>query len=384
MLKKNKKSKKSVFVITFLVLYTFVTCFVGAMDYAVPDKVTITGNKINQASISVNDVVDGSVVEARLFDVLPIKNVHLEVLEENTLIPCGDVFGVKFFTKGVIIVNLADIETKDGNISPAKKAGLKVGDIIESIDGREVNTVEDVSAVIESSHGKDMAIKYSRNGETLQSVLTPLLSLSDKKYKTGIWVRDSTAGIGTVTYYNPRTGEFAGLGHGICDVDTGLLMPLREGNIVDVEITDIIKGRRGSPGELKGEFDSLKKGSVSENSSHGIFGTLNTPPQIVSEELPVGSHDEVKTGKAYILCKLDDEQIQRYEIEITKINKDDDNKNFVIETNDKKLIEKTGGIVQGMSGSPIIQNGKLVGAVTHVLVSNPQKGYGIFIENMLK
>ncbi len=384
MIKENKRSKKSAVVKLLLIMYISLVVFVGMLDAAVPDRLVMTKQEMEEASLNINGKVDSVAVEAKLFDVLPIKTVEIEVLQQDKLVPCGDIFGVKFFTKGVIIVNLAKIETKDGNLSPATLANLTEGDIIESIDGKEINTVEEMAAIVENSHGKDLVVNYSRNGEKMQSVLTPLLSLSDKKYKTGIWVRDSTAGIGTVTYYNPKTGEFAGLGHGICDVDTGLLMPLREGNVVNVEITDIIKGRRGSPGELKGEFDSVKQGNVSVNSSKGVFGTLNTPPMLVSEELPVATHDEVRVGKAEILCRLDGENIEKFEIEITKINKDEKDKNFVIETKDKALIEKTGGIVQGMSGSPIIQDGKLVGAVTHVLVSDPQKGYGIFIENMMK
>ena len=188
-----------------------------------------------------------------------------------------------------------------------------------------------------------------------------------------------------MTYYNPETGEFAGLGHGICDVDTELLMPLLSGSVVDVEITDIIKGRKGTPGELKGDFDTFKKGSITNNTTHGVYGIMNTAPDEISlESMEIGLKDELKLGKAKILCELDENGIKEYEIEITKIkNRDEDGKNFLISITDEELLSKTGGIVQGMSGSPIIQNGKLVGAVTHVLVSDSKKGFGIFIENML-
>ena len=189
-----------------------------------------------------------------------------------------------------------------------------------------------------------------------------------------------------MTFYNPKTKSFAGLGHGICDVDTGLLMPLLSGSVVDVEITDIIKGRKGSPGELKGNFDTQKKGQIVDNTFHGVYGIMdNKPEKLMSESVEIGLRDELKTGSATILCELDENGIREYEIEITKIKNDnDEGKNFIISVTDKDLLSKTGGIVQGMSGSPILQNGKLVGAVTHVLVNDPTRGYGIFIENMLE
>ena len=198
-------------------------------------------------------------------------------------------------------------------------------------------------------------------------------------------MRDSTAGIGTMTYYNPSTGEFAGLGHGICDVDTGLLMPLLSASVVDVEITDIIKGRKGTPGELKGSFDSIKRGKLSGNTNCGVYGIMDKSPEnVIAKPCEIALEDEICEGEAFILCELDDDGIKEYKIEISKIKKDNTHgKNFVIEVVDEYLLSKTGGIVQGMSGSPVIQNGKLVGAVTHVLVNNPSKGYGIFIQNML-
>lgn len=380
------KSKRlpSIFAGVFLVLYTLFAVFVGGADCIIPDEITVTAKEIENASAEVQGIQKSTVVEANLFGSIPIKDVKINVVEDSTLVPCGDVFGIKFFTKGVVVVKLSDIETKDGHISPASKAGLDVGDVIQSIDGIEVNTVEQMSAIVENSKGRDLAVAYVRGGEEKNCVITPLLSLSDKKYKTGIWVRDSTAGIGTMTYYNPRTGQFAGLGHGICDVDTGLLMPLLEANVVDVEITDIIKGRRGTPGELKGSFNRKKQGEIVRNTSHGVYGNVDGDFLSNKKAIPIGFKDEVKEGKAKILCELDENGVKEYEIEIVKISSaDEKDKNFVIEVTDKALVEKTGGIVQGMSGSPIIQNDKIIGAVTHVLVNNPGKGYGIFIENML-
>ena len=387
LLKENMRKISCIAVKTFIVLYIMMVVVVGSADYIVPDKITLTQSEINNASVNVSGVVDENTsrLDAKLLGIVPIKSVELEIIPDNSLVPCGNVFGVKFFTKGVMVIRLSEIETKNGPLSPAKEAGINVGDIIISVDGKQVNTVEEMADVVEASKGKTMSVVFVREGQEKRADMTPLLSLSDRKYKTGIWVRDSTAGIGTMTYYNPKTGEFAGLGHGICDVDTGLLMPLLKGSVVDVEITDIIKGRRGSPGELRGNFDSQRRGVISENTTHGVYGIMEQKPvDITWNPLEIALKDEITEGDASILCELDDAGIKEYKIRIDKIrNEGSEGKNFVIEVVDKELLNKTGGIVQGMSGSPIIQNGKLVGAITHVLVNTPEKGYGIFIENML-
>lgn len=384
LLKEFFRKLPSVAVKTLLVIYCLAVMVVGISDYAVPDTVTVTEEEIYKASSSVDGITGDTSVSAKLFGVIPIKNVNVEVLPQDTLIPGGNVFGVKFFTKGVMVVRLAEIETAEGNVSPAKKAGLCEGDVILKINGNDVNTAEEMAKAVEQAAGGEIKVDYIRDNEEKSCVVTPHLCLADKKYKTGIWVRDSTAGIGTMTYYNPRTGAFAGLGHGICDVDTGLLMPLLKGNVVDVEITDIIKGRSGSPGELKGTFDTKRRGIITGNTEHGVYGILDDKSSSDLKPLEIGARREVTAGKATIMCQLDGKGVEEYEIEIIKIkNEDKEGKNFLIKVTDERLLEKTGGIVQGMSGSPIIQNGKIIGAVTHVLVGNPEKGYGIFIENML-
>jgi len=384
LLKEVLRKLPSFAVKTSLVIYCLTVMVIGVCDYTVPDTITVTEEEIYKASSNVEGVEGDTTVSAKLFGVIPVKNVNVEVIQQNTLVPSGRVFGVKFFTKGIMVVRLAEIETENGSVSPAKRAGLEEGDVILEINGTQVNTAEEMAKVVEECRGGEMKVVYLRQNSEKTCVITPCLSLSDKKYKTGIWVRDSTAGIGTMTYYNPQTGAFAGLGHGICDVDTGLLMPLLKGNVVDVEITDIIRGRSGSPGELKGTFDTQRRGIITGNTEHGVYGILDDIDDSDSQPLKIGLKQDVCIGKASIMCELSDDGVDEYEIEIIKIkNEDKDGKNFIIKVTDERLLEKTGGIVQGMSGSPILQNGKIIGAVTHVLVGNPERGYGIFIENML-
>ena len=237
----------------------------------------------------------------------------------------------------------------------------------------------------EESEGKELKLTYKRDGKEYTTTVTPVLSSDDNKYKTGMWIRDSGAGIGTVTFIEPQTLTFGGLGHGICDIDTGELMPISHGNVTNVTINGITKGVSGSPGELKGYFGKEKLGELYENTERGVFGRFFSPPSDIPEDaLPVASSDEVKEGPAYIWCTLANNKVTKYAIEITTINRRDSNtKNFSVKVTDPALKNECGGIVQGMSGSPIIQNGKIVGAVTHVLVGDPTSGYGIFIENML-
>ena len=293
-------------------------------------------------------------------------------------------FGVKFFTEGVVVVGVSDIETEKGLVNPAKNAGIKTSDIITEINGIPVSSVEEAAKIIESSKGDTLYLKLLRDGKTLELKLKPVYSVPESKYKSGIWLRDSTAGIGTVTFITPTNYAFGGLGHGICDVDTGNLMPLKKGTIVDAIIDSSVKGKPDLPGELKGKFkDNI--GTLLANTQNGIFGILNNMPVTPEDAtpLPVGLRSELKEGKAAIYSTVDDKGVREFDVEIIKIYKNtNDSKNFLIKITDPELLEITGGIVQGMSGSPIIQNGKLVGAVTHVLVSDPTKGYGIFMENM--
>ncbi|MBQ7828693.1 MAG: SpoIVB peptidase [Clostridia bacterium] len=300
------------------------------------------------------------------------------------LVAGGIPFGVKFSTQGVIVIGFSEIEGMSKTLNPAYAAGLRAKDVIVEIDGKAIGGASDLTRAIEQSGGRELAVTYMRNGERTVVKMKPLYSRTEGKYKTGMWVKDSGAGIGTVTYIDPTTCKFAGLGHGICDGETGELIPMTCGDVMNVRINAIKKGIAGAPGEVKGYFGAEKTGRLLSNTSCGVYGVFDKLPDSLGEALPVGSRHDVKLGEAEIICTLDDGVRRTYKIEISTVNRDETgSKCFIIKVTDPTLIEKTGGIVQGMSGSPIIQNGKLVGAVTHVMINDPTVGYGIFIENML-
>lgn len=262
--------------------------------------------------------------------------------------------------------------------------------MILEVSGKKIDNTEDLITEIDNSNGEGIKVKYKRGNKVAALTVKPIKSVEDNKYHVGMWVRDSTAGIGTLTFYDPKSNGFGALGHGITDIDTGALMPVENGEIVESNILTIIKGRSGNPGELKGVLIEEKRelGLIKINSPYGIYGTLNKDAlgKFPNKLYPVGLRSDVEVGRATILANIDGKTIEEYEIEIQKISKNTTNrqKGMVIRIKDSRLLEQTGGIVQGMSGSPIIQNGKLIGAVTHVLVNDPTRGYGIFIENMLK
>ncbi|MBE6832403.1 SpoIVB peptidase [Faecalispora sporosphaeroides] len=376
---------------------------VGYYHYTLPDQFRVTAGtklRLNQTGLSIIDTVNKEEITASalksanqnyhaqlmLFDVIPIKTVSVKVVQEKLLVPCGTPFGIKMFTNGVMVVGVADIESAGKMINPAAVAGVKVGDIITAVNGKAVTQNSQVAKLIESSAGEPVKLSIKRNEEALTATLTPILSDVDGSYKGGLWVRDSTAGIGTVTFYDPSNGAFGGLGHGICDVDTNELMPLRSGDVISVTISGIVKGQKGRAGELHGYFNNdFPVGQLQANSEAGVYGTLNASP-VPAQAIPLAAKQEVKTGAAQIYTTVDGTAPRPYGIEIESINYQDGTKtkNLVVKVTDPDLLGKTGGIVQGMSGSPIVQNGKLVGAVTHVFVNDPTRGYGILAENMLE
>lgn len=314
-----------------------------------------------------------------LFGLLPLKDVNVTVSEDLYVIPGGESIGISLKTKGVLAVGIAPFETEDEKkISPAKLAGVKTGDIITEADGKKIEKVRDLTNAVLSSD-ESITLFGKRGNKNISWQVSPLKDKKDGKKKIGIWIRETVAGIGTVSFYNKN--EFAALGHSISDIDTGCEVIADGGNVYRAQIIGIEKGEKGNPGSLRGVFSGGNTGSIKSNSYCGVYGTTSVIPK--TPRVKVASKNEVRPGKAYIRCNLGD-GTKNYDIEILRIvSSGDTTKNMIIEITNKELLNKTGGIVQGMSGSPILQNGKLVGAVTHVFVNDPTRGYGIFIENML-
>lgn len=364
---------------------------VGLMDYFVPAEVTVCAEEdlpsypcvalSEREKVEDTEMFRVSTVSAKLFGIINLKKIQVREYRDIALIPGGMNFGVRMLTDGVMVVGLSEVTSGGKACNPAADAGLKEKDIIITIDGKKVTSVAQVTALFESTGGRAVCVRCRRGEVEMEFRVTPVRADADGKYKTGIWVRDTSSGIGTVTFIVPGTGAFGALGHGICDPDTGALAPLSRGTVTDVVISNIVKGSAGTPGELRGYLKGEKKGTVISNTDCGVYGVLSDCRE--GNAIPVAPASEVKTGKASIYCTLEDGRRQQYEIEITAINQKGKTKSFTVKVTDPALLARTGGIVQGMSGSPILQNGKLIGAVTHVFINDPTGGYGIFIENML-
>jgi len=292
----------------------------------------------------------------------------------------GENIGITLNSDGVLIVGVYDVDGKN----PATEAGLKTGDVITEVNKKEVNNIEDMASKINDSSDGSVTVGYMRNGKK-QTATLKLSKDENNVYKTGLYVKDSVTGIGTLTFIDPETKLFGALGHEIQEQTTGKLLEIKDGKIFESTVTGVVPSSDGNPGEKRAQYDANKTtGDVAENTTQGIFGTYtNELPN--KDTYKVAKPSEIKTGKAKILTVLDGTEIKEYEINVTKVNKKDQkNKNFVFEITDKDLLDKTNGIIQGMSGSPIVQGDNIIGAVTHVVVDDPHKGYGIFITNMLE
>lgn len=383
-----------------MVFGLLLSAVLATADYFTPDSYTVAeGGSLSWDSGAFSLAKDGSTevstsaggkypknysAKLMLYHAIPLKTVKVSVVDDSFVALCGTPFGIKMFTNGVVVVGLADVKTDAGNINPASEAGLKVGDIITSVNGKTAGSNTDVEKAVEECGGHAVKIEVNRSGQKLSVTVQPSRSESDGLYKVGLWVRDSTAGIGTLTFYDPSGNCFAGLGHGICDADTGQLMPLLSGDIVPVTISGVTKGLKGTPGELRGYFtDDNAIGSLGANVQSGVYGTMKRPVQ--GQAVKIAMKQDVKTGPAKVYTTINGNSPKYYDVEIEKIDYREgvQSKNLVLRITDPQLLAQTGGIVQGMSGSPIIQNGKLAGAVTHVFVNDPTRGYGIFAENML-
>lgn len=324
-------------------------------------------------------------MDLKLFGLINIKDVNVQVVDRRVVSLCGTPFGIKMVTDGVMVVgtgNVTDMQSQ--SVNPAKEAGIQEGDVILSVNGEKISSKKQLTKLVSTCGATPISITVRRGNDLQNLTVSPVKSSMDNDYHLGLWVRDSSAGIGTMTFFDPNNGCFAGLGHAICDVDTGQIMPLSQGEIVEASIIGVQAGSAGSPGQLQGAFVADSPvGQLYQNSYNGVYGKLSSLPPY-SQTIPMAQSQEVKEGPVQIMTTVEGEKPRLFDAYIEKVSlsQDEPTKNMVLRITDPELLELSGGIVQGMSGSPIIQDGMLVGAVTHVFVNDPTRGYGIFAENM--
>ncbi len=389
-----KKLLRTISLITTpILILAFITCL-SVKD--VPDIVYTRDEmqvlaSLKDAKTPLTDVkYNNSKININFLGVLPIKSVSLKKINSIEVIPGGNSIGIKLSSEGVLVVGYSDvIINNDVKESPAKKAGVEIGDIITKSNGVKVETSRELIDSVKNAENKDLKLDIIRDGKNIEKEVE-LIEENDDDYKIGLWVRDSTAGVGTMTFYHEKSGKFGALGHPVTDGETNKPFSIKEGELLKSSIISVKKGKKGAPGELRGIFEDENEplGKILKNTECGIFGEgsqscynfMNNSP------MPVAFRDEIKVGKASILTTIDEEGPKEYEIEIVKLFQQDqpNPKSMIIKITDERLLEKTGGIVQGMSGSPIIQNDKIIGAVTHVLINKPDVGYGIYIDWMLE
>ena len=371
--------------------------FVGIANASIDEEsvnvLNISENTVSEniqtdfGTIEINPIQSGTAkIDMSILGV-PVKSVSVNVSPEIKLVPVGKAVGVTVDTDGILVLGTGYVNKDTNEVCQPSKGVLKTGDLITHVNGEKITQKEELIEIVESSTGS-LNISIVRNGEILQGTLTPIISTEDGKQKIGAWVRDCTQGIGTLTYYNPQTKGFGALGHGVYDIDTKILLSIKDGKITETIISGIKKGEKGIPGELSGETDDTKViGEIYQNTECGLYGKIYSENVDFTEQeaLPIATKENIKEGKAYILTNISGNKVEKYEINIESIdiNTSNPSKCMIIRITDEKLLSQTGGIIQGMSGSPIIQDNHIIGAVTHVFVNDPTKGYGIFIENML-
>lgn len=379
-------------------------------EFALPLEAKFTPEKVGVVKINNKPIADPDIkvklkdpftmqvddlgqidVQLSLLGLIPVVNMKVDVMPHTQVIPCGNTIGVKISTDGVMVLGLGAVRGEDNQNHEPGRGVLEIGDLILAVDNLELGSKEDLITCVTQNQGTPLKMKIRRGKSIIYESITPVYSKDEGVYKIGVWVRDSTQGIGTITYYNPQTKTYGALGHGITDVDTKQIMSVKGGELLKSDILAIKKGKKGTPGELSGVIHTKKEsviGNISKNTDQGIFGTLYDPGREILQYDPVflAFQNEVEEGPAYILANIRGEEVEQFEVSIQKISRYSNNisKGMVVKIVDPDLIEATNGIVQGMSGSPIIQNNKLIGAITHVFVQDPTKGYGIFIENMLE
>lgn len=377
--------------------YRFLKPFIFSLDSDNYDVVKINNTTPNKG---INSLSEGYSLKTqkegvanlsmKVFGLIPLRTIHLEVVPSKSIIACGGTVGIKLKLNGILVIGVSDVKSlEQKSFYPAKEAGIRQGDFLVEVNGVKLTGIEDLVNQIDKANGAPMTVKYRRDNKINVCKLKPVLSQDDRRYHVGLWVRDSTAGIGTLTFIDAQTKAFGALGHGITDIDTGTIMDVNFGELLESHILDVKKGKKGVPGELKGVFieDKNITGVINKNNIYGIYGYINEEAMksIPHKKYQIANKNAVKTGAATILANIDQRNVAEYSIEIEKVSRHKmyGVKGMIIKVTDPRLINVTGGIVQGMSGCPIIQNGKFIGAVTHVLVNDPTRGYGIFIEYML-
>ena len=364
------------------------SCLYG-IDYGSQGVISLSGDSLS-GNINIESKGEGKTqLHVDLFGFIPLKNISVTVGDERMLVPGGQSIGVMLYTDGALIVGCSDIELSDGStVNPGRDAGLAPGDVIKMVNGVRIQNAAHLSKIINSIAYGNIELLIERDGREHTVLVRAAEDSYDNMFRLGLWVRDSTAGVGTLTYYDPVTNMFGGLGHAITDVDTGETLSVRNGEVIFSDVIEVVKSSEGSPGALKSCFDPTREvfARIRENTQYGLYGSCEySPENNLYDLLPAASHNQVHTGDATILCSIDPSGVKEYSCEIISTSRQFSpaQKSFVIEVKDDTLLNATGGIVQGMSGSPVLQDGRIVGAVTHVIVNQPKTGYGLYIDWML-
>ena len=393
--------KKAILIIVLLILLIYVSNITNIPDSILLFKgenfnvKTALGIKINEnadkkiiqtsADIDTENFVEKKTLSVSFLNIFNIKEIEINEIPQAEVVPLGNIVGLRLYASGVLVIGKTEIKGE----KPYKTSTIKEGDLITAVNSKKVETTTDLITSVNDSKGNSIEITYVREGIIYTTTIEPVKTDKDE-YKIGLWVRDGAIGVGTISYYEPSTKYFAALGHPIIDTDTGEIVSIKEGELVNASVISIKKGEGGNPGEIKGSLKSDEKiGQISTNTEFGIYGTLDNLSSLnidKENEIKVALREEIKTGDAKVLLTLEDGIRKEYDVKIKKIykNNDKDNKSMLIEIVDEDLKNLTGGIIQGMSGAPLIQNGKFIGAITHVLVNNPELGYAVFGDLMIK
>ncbi len=380
----------------FMLILSFLAPFCAI--FSLPSKISIAKNQLNGYLNTQNNSLitskfntQNSTLDYYLLNTIKLKSVSANILPTKKVFLGGQTVGFEYNTKGVLVIGKNKVYSNNQFIDNLQNNELMQGDIIISVNGTEVNSAKEISGLInqEQTDAKYVTIKAMRKGKEYQTKIKPAYDLLTKKYKLGLWVKNDVSGLGTLTYIDPTNNTYGALGHSIIEPNTNSLIPVLNGKLYDCAVLGIKRAVRGSAGEIRGILKTnVILGDVQKNASTGVFGQINIDNKLLKDnytEIEVGGKYTIIPGKALMYCCIDGKNVRAYDIEIVKLNnKNETYKDMVIKVTDPRLIKATGGIVQGMSGSPIVQNGKLVGAVTHVFVNDATKGFGVFIDNMLK